>query len=36
MIKTRSRGYNRAREEGETPKSLVEVVELRATEWSPN
>jgi hypothetical protein len=37
MIKARSRGYKRAREGGEAPKSLIVVeVELRAIEWSPN
>jgi hypothetical protein len=37
MIKTRSRGYKRAKEGGEALKSLIVVeVELRVTEWSPN
>jgi hypothetical protein len=37
MIKARSRGYKRAREGGEAPKSLIMVeVELRVTDWSPN
>jgi hypothetical protein len=37
LIKARSRGYKRAREGGEAPKYLVvNEVELRATEWSPN
>jgi hypothetical protein len=37
MINARSRGYKWTSEGGETPKSLVvEEVELRAIEWSPN
>jgi hypothetical protein len=37
MIKTRSRGFKRARKGGEAPTSLIGVeVELRATEWSPS
>jgi hypothetical protein len=37
MIKARSSGYKRAREGGETLKSLIVVdVELRVTEWIPN
>jgi hypothetical protein len=37
LIKTRSRGYKRAREVGEAPKTLIGVeVELRATDWSPS
>jgi hypothetical protein len=34
MIKAHSMGYKQAREEGEAPKSLIVVVELRVTEWS--
>jgi hypothetical protein len=37
LINARSRGYKWARDGGEAPKSLVvEVVALRATEWSSN
>jgi hypothetical protein len=36
MINARSRSYKRVRVGGKAPKPLVvEVVELRATEWSP-
>jgi hypothetical protein len=36
MIKAQSRGYKRAREGEEAPKSLIVVeVELRVTLWSP-
>ena len=35
MIKARSRGYKRWREDGEAPKSLIVVeVKLRIIEWS--
>jgi hypothetical protein len=37
LINARSRSYKWARKGGEAPKSLVvQEVELRAIEWSPN
>jgi hypothetical protein len=37
MTKARIRGYKRAREGGEAPKSLIVVeVELRSIRWSPS
>jgi hypothetical protein len=35
MIKARSKGYKRAREEGEATKSLIKVeLEVKVKEWS--